>query len=165
MSQFADSTSFVKLVAKLQVKLWFRARIDACIFFISFRSTTRPRSLFPQLFLPMAPCRPSSLFSRSSFRRPPSSLLSASKSNYNLASVALTIPTRYFNEAAGASYIQKLCVPEYATCLTDVESKYYSLATTAALIKYIEFIQGVFYAVHSLKFVFQGPEKTMMIGR
>ena len=32
MSQFADSTSFVKLVAKLQVWLWFRARINACIF-------------------------------------------------------------------------------------------------------------------------------------
>ena len=72
---------------------------------------------------------------------------------------------RYFNEASGASYIQKLCVPEYATCLTDVESKYYCLATTAAIIKYIEFIQGIFYAVHSLKFVFQGPEKTLMIGR
>ncbi len=34
----------------------------------------------------------------------------------------------------------------------------------AALLKYIEFIQNVIYAPASLKFTFQGPERTMMIG-
>ena len=33
-----------------------------------------------------------------------------------------------------------------------------------ALLKYIEFIQNVIYAPHSLKIIFEGPEKSTMIG-
>ncbi len=42
--------------------------------------------------------------------------------------------------------------------------RYYCLAATAALLKYLEFIQNVTYAPASLKIVFKGSEQTTMIG-
>ena len=43
--------------------------------------------------------------------------------------------------------------------------RYYCLAATAALLKYVEFIQNVVYAPNSLKVVFRGSEQTTMIGK
>ncbi|XP_065062866.1 mutS protein homolog 4-like [Rhopilema esculentum] len=74
-----------------------------------------------------------------------------------------TVQRRYFNETAGLQYIKDLCAPEYATVEIAVRSKYYCLATAAALLKYVEFIQNVVYAPNSLKVVFKGSENTTMI--
>ena len=48
--------------------------------------------------------------------------------------------------------------------LVFVAFRYYCLSAAAALIKYVEFIQNVIYAPRSLKIVFTGGEKTVMIG-
>ena len=42
--------------------------------------------------------------------------------------------------------------------------RYYCLATAAALLKYVEFIQNIMFAPCTLKIVFKGSEHTTMIG-
>ncbi|XP_068095301.1 mutS protein homolog 4 isoform X2 [Hyperolius riggenbachi] len=82
----------------------------------------------------------------------------------NFKDVSFTaVQRKYFNETKGLEYIEQLCAPEFRTVLMEVQSKYYCLAAVAALLKYIEFIQNSVYAPKSLKFRFQGSEKTAMI--
>ncbi|XP_066526456.1 mutS protein homolog 4 isoform X2 [Hoplias malabaricus] len=82
----------------------------------------------------------------------------------NFPSVGFTaVQRKYFNERKGLEYIQQLCAPEFSTVLMDVQTKYYCLASAAALLKYIEFIQNFVYAPKSLKVSFTGSEKTAMI--
>jgi hypothetical protein len=76
----------------------------------------------------------------------------------------VTIHRKYFNEAKGLSYIKELCLLEYRTVELEVSTKYYCLATAAALIKYVEYIQDAVYAPGFLKVTFQGSENTTMIG-
>ncbi|MEQ2307666.1 MutS protein msh4 [Ameca splendens] len=82
----------------------------------------------------------------------------------NFPGVTLTaIQRKYYNEKKGLEYIQQLCAPEFNTVLMEVQAKYYCLATAAALLKYLEFIQSSFYAAKSLKVIFKGSEQTAMI--
>ncbi|XP_065646680.1 mutS protein homolog 4 isoform X6 [Hydra vulgaris] len=74
-----------------------------------------------------------------------------------------TVQRKYFNESKGLQYIRQLCVPEFNTVEMDVQSKYYCLATAAALLKYVEFIQNVVFAPASLKITYKGGEKTALI--
>jgi len=74
-----------------------------------------------------------------------------------------TVQRKYFNETSGLNYIHQLCVPEYNTVEMDVQTKYYSLATAAALLKYVEFIQNIVFAPNSLKITYKGGEQTMLI--
>uniref|UniRef100_A0A5F8GRM5 MutS homolog 4 n=1 Tax=Monodelphis domestica TaxID=13616 RepID=A0A5F8GRM5_MONDO len=50
----------------------------------------------------------------------------------------------------------------FSTVLASIQ-KYYCLAAVAALLKYLEFLQNAVYAPKSLKVLFQGSEKTLMI--
>ncbi|CAI8046744.1 MutS protein homolog 4, partial [Geodia barretti] len=75
----------------------------------------------------------------------------------------VTVHRKYFNEAKGLSYIKELCLLEYRTVELEVSTKYYCLATAAALIKYVEYIQDAVYAPGFLKVTFQGSENTAMI--
>ena len=86
-------------------------------------------------------------------------LISAQYQNTNIA----TVQRKYFNETKGLQYIKRLCLPEFNTVEMEVASKYYCLATAAALLKYVEFIQNIVYAPASLKVVFKGSEQTTMI--
>lgn len=79
-----------------------------------------------------------------------------------LANLA-TVQRKYFNETKGLQYIKELCVPEYSTVEMEVATKYYCLATAAALLKYVEYIQNAVYAPRSLKISFKGPDQTTMI--
>ncbi|KAM4540437.1 mutS protein homolog 4 [Fundulus diaphanus] len=82
----------------------------------------------------------------------------------NFPGVTFTgVQRKYYNEKKGLEYIQQLCAPEFATVLMEVQAKYYCLATAAALLKYLEFIQSSFYAVKSLKVIYKGSEQTAMI--
>jgi DNA mismatch repair protein MSH4 len=85
---------------------------------------------------------------------------------------------QYFNEESGTALLRKLSVPEFLSVELETQNKsqvflrtlmtyprYYCLATTNALIKYIEFVQNVVFASGTIRFVFEGPEKTMLIGR
>ncbi|XP_076454636.1 mutS protein homolog 4-like [Babylonia areolata] len=74
-----------------------------------------------------------------------------------------TVQRRYFNETKGLQYINQLCLPDYRTVEMEVSAKYYCLATAAALLKYVEFIQNIMFAPASLKIVFKGSEHTTMI--
>lgn len=74
-----------------------------------------------------------------------------------------SVQRRYFNESCGLQYIKHLCAAEYKSIELQLSSKYYCLATTAALLKYVEFIQNVVFAPHSLKAVFKGCEHSTMI--
>ncbi|XP_033098705.1 mutS protein homolog 4-like [Anneissia japonica] len=74
-----------------------------------------------------------------------------------------TVQRKYFNETKGLEYIKQLCLTEYSTVVMEVMSKYYCLAASAALLKYVEFIQNIVYAPSSLKVVFKGSEQTTMI--
>ncbi|KAF7254801.1 hypothetical protein EYD10_01306 [Varanus komodoensis] len=74
-----------------------------------------------------------------------------------------TVQRKFFNEAKGLEYIEHLCTPEHNTVLMEVQSKYYCLAATAAVLKYVEFIQNSVYAPKSLRIRFHGSEQTAMI--
>lgn len=74
-----------------------------------------------------------------------------------------SVQRKYFNEAKGLDYVKQLCVPELNTVEMEVASKYYCLATAAALLKYVEFIQNIVYAPGSIKVVFKGSEKTAIV--
>lgn len=73
------------------------------------------------------------------------------------------VQRKYFNETKGLQYVKQLCAVPYESVEMEVRSKYYCLAATAALLKYIEYIQNSVYAPSSLRFIFSGSEKTAMI--
>ncbi|XP_042562863.1 mutS protein homolog 4-like, partial [Clupea harengus] len=82
----------------------------------------------------------------------------------NFQSVTLTtVQRKYFNERKGFEYIQQLSAPEISTVFMEVQTKYYCLAASAALLKYFEFVQNSIYAPRSLKVSFQGSDQTAMI--
>ncbi|XP_067119866.1 mutS protein homolog 4-like [Centruroides vittatus] len=74
-----------------------------------------------------------------------------------------TVQRKYFNESRGLQVIQLLCAPEYNSVELQIANKYYCLAAVAALIRYLEFVQNIIYTPHSLKVLFKGSEKTMLI--
>ncbi|CAN0256388.1 unnamed protein product [Lampetra fluviatilis] len=74
-----------------------------------------------------------------------------------------TVLRKYFNEERGWDAVRRLCVPHMATVLKDVQGKYYCLAALAALLQYVEFIQGVLLAPASVRVSFRGSEHTAMI--
>ncbi|PVD38561.1 hypothetical protein C0Q70_01177 [Pomacea canaliculata] len=74
--------------------------------------------------------------------------------NTNISSVQ----RRYFNETKAQQILSVMC------CLNNVVPfRYYCLATNAALLKYVEYIQNIIFAPSSLKVVFKGSEHTTMI--
>ena len=64
----------------------------------------------------------------------------------------------------GIEYIRHLCAPEFISVEVEVTTKYYCLAASAALLKYVEFIQNVVYAPSSICVRYKGSEQTAMIG-
>ncbi|XP_075918700.1 uncharacterized protein LOC142920125 [Petromyzon marinus] len=74
-----------------------------------------------------------------------------------------TVLRKYFNDERGTDAVRRLCVPHMATVLMDVQGKYYCLASLAALLQYVEFIQGVVLTPASVRVSFCGSERTAMI--
>nr|XP_042907671.1 mutS protein homolog 4 isoform X3 [Parasteatoda tepidariorum] len=75
----------------------------------------------------------------------------------------VTVQRKYFNETRGLQYIQELCAPEYKAVEIEVSPKYYCLAASAALLKYVEFKQNMTYALNSLKIIYCTSADTTMI--
>ncbi|KAG1709722.1 MutS 4 [Nymphon striatum] len=73
------------------------------------------------------------------------------------------VQRKYFNEVKGMDNIKDVCVPEYNTVIMEIKTKYYCLATAAALLRYLEYIKNIAYANASLKVLFKGIDKTTMI--
>jgi len=128
LSQFSDSQTYVKTLAKLQ-------------------------NIHPvEILLPHTICdagQNSKLFSQITDMFP----------NVTISSVQ----RRYYNDTKGLQYVKQLCAAEYKHIELQISTKYYCLATTGALLKYVEFIQNVMFAPNSLKAVFKGCEHTTMI--
>uniref|UniRef100_H2YI01 DNA mismatch repair proteins mutS family domain-containing protein n=1 Tax=Ciona savignyi TaxID=51511 RepID=H2YI01_CIOSA len=74
-----------------------------------------------------------------------------------------TVQRHYFNEGNGLDMIKRLVMKENSSVIMDVTSKYYCLAASAALIKYVEFVQNTIYASESLRILFKGSEQTTLI--
>ncbi|KAL6046684.1 MutS protein msh4 [Balamuthia mandrillaris] len=73
------------------------------------------------------------------------------------------VARKYFSETSGMSYIKQFVSKEYSSVELSAASKYLSVASTAALIKYVEFMQKMSFAPESMKIVYQAVEGTMMI--
>ncbi|XP_055883889.1 mutS protein homolog 4-like [Biomphalaria glabrata] len=84
--------------------------------------------------------------------------------NINFPSIPkISVQRHYYNESKGLYYIKHLCASEYTNIELQISTKYYCLATTAALLKYVEFIQNMIFAPNSLKAEFRGCEHSTMI--
>ncbi|CAO3593979.1 unnamed protein product [Absidia cylindrospora] len=76
----------------------------------------------------------------------------------------MSLPRRDFNDEEGLQFIKKFGIEESVTSLLRVISaKYYCLAATSALFKYLEGRDGRAFCEHTLKFVYDTVEGTMMI--
>ncbi|XP_068214215.1 mutS protein homolog 4-like [Palaemon carinicauda] len=73
------------------------------------------------------------------------------------------VQRRYFNDTRGLAIVKHLASPECAYVERHISSKYYCLAAVAALMKYVEHIQHVTYAPHSLHITLSSSENTMFI--
>ncbi|GFS09743.1 MutS protein homolog 4-like [Elysia marginata] len=74
-----------------------------------------------------------------------------------------SVQRRYFNESKGLQCVKHLCATEYKSIELQISSKYYCLATAAALLKYVEHIQNIIFAPSSLKVVFKACDHITMI--
>nr|XP_027211998.1 mutS protein homolog 4-like [Penaeus vannamei] len=82
----------------------------------------------------------------------------------SLAEVSITaIHRRYFKDTRGLAIVKHLAAPHCAYVERHLATKYYCLATVAALMKYIECIQHVTYAPHTLHVELSSSENTMNI--
>ncbi|XP_045617926.2 mutS protein homolog 4 [Procambarus clarkii] len=70
---------------------------------------------------------------------------------------------RYFNDTRGLAIVKHLAAPHCAYIERHVATKYYCLAAVAAVMKYVEHIQHVTYAPHSLLVSLSSSENTMTI--
>ncbi|XP_042202995.1 mutS protein homolog 4-like [Homarus americanus] len=71
---------------------------------------------------------------------------------------------RYFNDTRGLAIVKHLAAPHCAYVERHVATKYYCLASVAAVMKYVEHIQHVTYAPHSLLVSLTSSENSMSIG-
>lgn len=74
------------------------------------------------------------------------------------------IQRRIFNEAKGLQKITSLVADNYAPIVHSITNKYYCLAATHALMKYVETMQSTIFSPRSLRIEFQGCDQTCMIG-
>ncbi|EZA53357.1 MutS protein-like protein [Ooceraea biroi] len=84
------------------------------------------------------------------------------KEKFNALNIT-PISRMHFNESTGMERVRTLCAQEYSTVELIVKQKYYALAATAALLKYVEYVQHVVYAPRSMRIEFQGSPNTTMI--
>ncbi|XP_063876509.1 mutS protein homolog 4-like isoform X2 [Scylla paramamosain] len=81
-----------------------------------------------------------------------------------LPDVSVTaIHRKYFNDARGLATIRHLAAPHCAFVERQVANRYYSLAAAAAVMKYVEHVQHVTYAPHSLHVELTSSEDTMTL--
>lgn len=74
------------------------------------------------------------------------------------------IQRRIFNEAKGLQKLNSLVSDEFVPIVHTITSKYYCLAASHALLKYVELVQSTIFSSRSLRIDFQGCDQTCMIG-
>ncbi|XP_034251645.1 mutS protein homolog 4-like isoform X2 [Thrips palmi] len=73
------------------------------------------------------------------------------------------VQRRLFRDSDGLEKVQHLCLPQNSSCQLILQDKFYALAAAAALLKYVEFVQNVIFAAHSLKVEYQGAHHGTII--
>ncbi|KAE8739731.1 hypothetical protein FOCC_FOCC014775, partial [Frankliniella occidentalis] len=73
------------------------------------------------------------------------------------------VQRRLFRDSDGLEKVQNLCLPENSSCQLVVQDRFYALAAAAALLKYVEYVQNVIFAAHSLKVEYQGAHDGTLI--
>ncbi|KAK3917513.1 MutS protein-like protein 4 [Frankliniella fusca] len=73
------------------------------------------------------------------------------------------VQRRLFRDSEGLEKVQNLCLPENSSCQLVIQDRFYALAAAAALLKYVEFVQNVIFAAHSLKVEYQGAHDGTLI--
>ncbi|VDN04074.1 unnamed protein product [Thelazia callipaeda] len=86
-------------------------------------------------------------------------LLELIRSTYPEVEITM-ISRRYFNDVKGIELLQQLSSQESSNLTSEVFKKYYCMAAAAALIKYVEYIQSIFFAQNSLKVTYLVVEKS-----
>ncbi|XP_076648017.1 mutS protein homolog 4 [Halictus rubicundus] len=69
----------------------------------------------------------------------------------------------HFNDTIGLERVRTLCAAEYSSVELFVKHKYYALAATAALLKYVEYSQRIVYSPKSIRIEFQGSPNATSI--
>lgn len=73
-------------------------------------------------------------------------------------------PRRHFNEAHGMELIKKYGSDKYNYVKEEIASKYYGLAATSALLKYLQFVHNIYFKENGLKLDFETKFAHMQIG-
>lgn len=74
-----------------------------------------------------------------------------------------SIARRHFKHTDGAQLIDKLCATKYENIKLTIAKKYYTLASVAALIKYVEYKLNITFAANTLKMEYENRDGRMMI--
>ncbi|ORX92867.1 hypothetical protein K493DRAFT_224545, partial [Basidiobolus meristosporus CBS 931.73] len=90
---------------------------------------------------------------------PAKSKLYSTIEEHNTYADILTTERKNFSDISGIAYIKQLSLPEDTiNLLLCVSSKYYCLAATAALLKYIENSRDIFFTPQSIRFKYETCE-------
>ncbi|CDW57587.1 mutS protein 4 [Trichuris trichiura] len=76
-----------------------------------------------------------------------------------------SVNRKCFNEAIGLETIDRICLEECQDVRRSLDEKYYCLASTAALIDYLEKVQRSLFIPKSMRIVYEGSERSLIIGR
>ncbi|KAF9575457.1 MutS protein msh4 [Mortierella alpina] len=80
------------------------------------------------------------------------------------ASTITPVARRYFNDTAGMDYIKRYIIKENSTSLLlGIAEKYFCLAATAAVLRYIEESRNATFLNHSVKFMYGRCSGSMVI--
>lgn len=74
-----------------------------------------------------------------------------------------TVQRRYFNESKGQLYLKTLVISDLVQIVELHSNKYLALASCAAAIKYVEFIQHITLNANSLRISFSSGESAVII--
>eukprot|EP01135_Chromosphaera_perkinsii_P001208 Nk52_evm7s162 gene=Nk52_evmTU7s162 len=80
------------------------------------------------------------------------------------SSSLVTVGRKYFNESQGLDTITSFCTKDSFDKLeSHLSTKYYSLATAAALFKYVEIAMNVIFSANTLQLRYSGIDNAMLI--
>ena len=75
------------------------------------------------------------------------------------------VARKYFNDMQGMHLVRLLCITENLPALElQISQQFFTLAATAALLRYVETTHKVAFINHTLRIRVHKPEGTMMIG-
>lgn len=77
----------------------------------------------------------------------------------------IKVSRHHFSETDGMDVIKKYCSDKYNYIKEELKSKYYALSATAGLLKYLQFIENIYFKENGLKLEFETKFAHMQIGK